>query len=157
MPRTLSAIPHFSPKPAGRPAVKVLSQPLKDDKTFASLLDVEKPAKTASVSKKIRSGAASSQAQTSDDIAGFSQSGSDEPTSSQADTSLGSNAAMANPTQFIPAVIPALPLASYIPISGTEKDPVTQSSPSADAFYVPQWYGNKLRSRGELGFHIGIQ
>ncbi len=122
MPRTLSAIPHFSPKPAGRAAVKVLSQPLKDDKTFASLLDVEKPAKTASVSKKIRSGAASSQAQTSDDIAGFSQSGSDEPTSSQADTSLASNAAMANPTQFIPAVIPAVSLASYIPISGTEKD-----------------------------------
>ena len=43
MPRTLSAIPHFSPGPAGRSAVKVLSQPLKDDKTFASLLGVEKP------------------------------------------------------------------------------------------------------------------
>ena len=54
MPQTLSAIPNFSPRPAGA-AVKVLSQPLKDDTTFASLLGVEKPAKAASASKKLPS------------------------------------------------------------------------------------------------------
>ena len=133
MPRTLSAIPHFSPRPASRTAAKVLSQPLKDDKTFASLLGGEKPAKTASASKKLSSGAASLEAKTYDDVARYSQSGSDKSASSQAGTSPASDAAIPNQTnqaQFISAVS----LASYIPISSTEKDvSVTKSSPSAEA------------------------
>jgi len=134
MPHTLSAIPHFS-RPAGRATVKVPSQPLQNDKTFATLLGVEKAAKAAPVSKKLRSDAASSPANTHSDIAGFSQSDSDESANSQADTSLASNAAMANQAQFIPAVS----LASYIPISGTEKDvSATQSSPSAEASLASQ-------------------
>ncbi|HWJ17156.1 MAG TPA: flagellar hook-length control protein FliK, partial [Geobacterales bacterium] len=130
MPQTLSAISHLSPRPAGSAAVKGKSQPLKDDKTFASLLGFEKPAKAASGSKKLRSGIDSSQAKTNDDVADFSQSGSNERASSQADASLACTAVMANQTQFIPAVS----LASYIPISGTKEDvSLTQNSQSADA------------------------
>jgi len=128
MPQTLSAIPNFSPRPAGGAAVKVLSQPLKDDTTFASLLGVEKPAKAASASKKLPS----SKAKTHGDVAGFSQSGSDEPASSQ-DTSLTSNPAMANQAQFILAGVPAVSLASYIPISGTEKDVSVTHTPEVAA------------------------
>ena len=129
MPQTLSAISHLSPRPAGSAAAKGQSQPLKDDKTFASLLGVE-PAKAASGSKKLRLDTASAQAKTNDDVTDFSQSGSNERGSGQADASLASNAAMANQAQFIPAVS----LASYIPISGTKEDvSLTQSSSSADA------------------------
>ena len=142
MPQTLSAIPHFSPRPASRAAAKVQSQPSKDDKTFASLLGVEELAKTASASKKTRSGAASSKDKTNDDVAGFSQSGSDKGASSQTDTSLASNAAISNQNnqaQFIAAGVPAVSLASYIPVSATEEDvSVTQSSPSAGSSRASQ-------------------
>ena len=137
MPRTLSAIPHFSPRPANPAAVKVLSQPLKDDKTFASLLGAEKPAKAGLASKKLPSGAASSQAKTHDDVVGFSQSGGDKAASSQADTSLASNAATTNQNnqaQFIQAGVQAVSLASYLPISGQKTGvSLSQSSPSAEA------------------------
>ena len=137
MPRTLPAIPHFSLRPAGQAAVKALPQPLKDNTgTFASLLGVEKPVKgaTASISKKLRFGAASSKTDTHD---ANTHDDSDNTTSGQAGTGVVTHAAITDQTnqpQLTPALAPAISLASYIPISSTEKHvSVTQSTPSVEA------------------------
>ena len=68
MPQAPSAITNFSPGRIDRAAAKALSQPSNDaTKTFASLLGIEKPTKANSISKKLRSGEASSSAKADED------------------------------------------------------------------------------------------
>lgn len=136
MPQTPSAIVTLSPRLAARSAVKVLPQTLKDETTtFASLLGAEKPAaKAGSVSKKHRSGTASSSAKAHEDT--HSLSASDEAASNTAEKNVASSAPLANQPnqgQFIPGGALPISLAPYMPISVAEKDSsVAQSSASAD-------------------------
>ncbi len=97
MPQTLSAIPHFSPRPAGRTAAaKGLPQPAKDANTFASLLGVENSAKgsSPSVSKKQRSGTVLSE---DADEAKAHENG-DSTANQQTGTSVAANAAITDQT-----------------------------------------------------------
>jgi hypothetical protein len=99
MPQTPSAITNFSPRQARPAAAKAPSQPSKDaTKTFASLLGIEKPAKANSISKKLRSGEASSSAKADEDVA--SQIASDQAVDNTSDRNAASTAS--NPVQFVP-------------------------------------------------------
>ncbi len=103
MPQTPSAITNFSSGRAGHAAAKVRPQPSKDaTKTFASLLGIEKPAKANSISKKLRSGEASSSAKAGEDGAASLQIASDEAVNNTSDRNVASIASTSNPVQFVP-------------------------------------------------------
>ncbi len=137
--RTPFAIPHLSPKPAGRAAVKAPPQPSTDQAgTFASLLGGAKPVKVGSDPKKSGSGAASSSAKSHDDDAALSQSASDDPAKSSA-ASDALIAGQPNQVQFSPGGALTISLASYMPLSGAQNDvSVTGSSPSANSSLATQ-------------------
>ena len=128
MPQTPSAITNFSPGRTDRAAAKALSQPSNDaTKTFASLLGIEKPTKANSISKKLRSGEASSSAKADEDLA--SQIASHEAVNNTYDRNVASTAS--NPAQFAPGGL-TLTFASCIPIPGAGKDVSVSQNPGAD-------------------------
>ena len=138
MPQTPSAITNFSPGRAGHAAAKVRPQPSKDaTKTFASLLGIEKPAKANSISKKLRSGEASSSAKADEDVAAPSQIASDEAVNNTSDRNVASIASTSNPVQFVPGGL-MLSFASCIPISGAGKDVSVSQNPGADSILATQ-------------------
>ena len=141
MPQTPSAIANFSPGQAGHAAAKARPQPSKDaTKTFASLLGIEKPAKANSISKKLRSGEASSSAKAGEDVAAPSQIASDEAVNNTSDRNVASTASTSNPAQFVPGGL-ILTFASCIPISGAGKDVSVSQNPGADSSLAMQASG----------------